>query len=1136
MTRRRPVRLGCLATALAAMGNAQAVSVYWDNGSGDSLWNTNSINWSSNAWNNAAGNVAVFDITGTGPITVPGAVTAQALNFAVAGYSLSGTGSITLAPGTTTSPKAGTIVTGWDVAVDVQVPVHSNVGLTKLGNGTLTLGTQNAISGSIPLFVFEDGGAVTADVLIGGISSGYQYGGTLALTASNALPATTDVAIGYGYLDVGTNSVTVKDLIFTNHSQWMPWNTTVNANNGVIGSGTLQVTGDIHVFGQHFGADNYGNAIAANVDLGGRTQMIRIGRMSSFGLETSLMFTGAISNGSIYKTYGYGYDGSNSGSDGMALYANNTYTGATLINGGNCVATGTNATTDVKLVNALLTLQGENGSMLSAPEFKVIMDSTLQLDSTRSVGASGLGEPNIPAGVNNNRIGDTAHVILNSGTFDLIGMSGAAVSETIGSLSVQGGHNGLGINDPAGGSVTLTANNGLMMASRSTLQINNYHFSPTNGETLGTTAKLILNGTVPAADATGILPRVIAGGDFATYDPVTGINRYTGYAADFSTPGTNVSLPTSTSLNSSQTINALKAAATISQGNLTLTINSGAVLSIQSGMILNPQKYFINPAFNMLDDDSGTLTIDGDGTIAFGNTPGVLFTGGNTYISAAMTGSQGLINAHGSSTLSGNLSGLSGTMSVNSGVLTLASPSFAGPIEVLNGELSMGAGDLAGSGDIRLGNPANDIDMLGAVPRINLQAAGNNAVFNRNIIVDNVTKTIAGNDLEYWGMATLVPLENYYGTQTLNGNLTLNTSLNFQGGAGGASGATIFNGAISGPGMFCLSNGNVVFSSSTTVTSTGGFLVVPLTGWAGQLSFLGTANSTGTISITGGTTGTPNSVRYLSAGSLPTGTITFLGGDVVDWSFATVIPLSTSTISNPIVLAGHGAGSVGTSITATWAGDASGAGTLRKQGNGTLILAGSSAARTGDSVVAAGTLQLNNDGTRSAWSPVLTGPGGAEVKSGRLVFAYSGSTASPASIIEPLMMAGYANGTFNSATNRIRRLEDVDALTTLGWMDTGSSVVVGYTFYGDGNLDGKVNTIDFNYLAGNFGITAGGTWHGGDYNYDDAVNSLDFNRLASTYGQSMATSAPALGSVVPEPTLVALPALVAFAVTRRRRD
>ena len=71
-----------------------------------------------------------------------------------------------------------------------------------------------------------------------------------------------------------------------------------------------------------------------------------------------------------------------------------------------------------------------------------------------------------------------------------------------------------------------------------------------------------------------------------------------------------------------------------------------------------------------------------------------------------------------------------------------------------------------------------------------------------------------------------------------------------------------------------------------------------------------------------------------------------------------------------------------------------------------------------------------------------------------------------------------------------------------------TTVLVGYTYYGDANLDKRVNALDFNALAANYGA-AGGYWYQGDFNFDGTVNSLDFNSLATNFGFALSSPAPA---------------------------
>ena len=84
---------------------------------------------------------------------------------------------------------------------------------------------------------------------------------------------------------------------------------------------------------------------------------------------------------------------------------------------------------------------------------------------------------------------------------------------------------------------------------------------------------------------------------------------------------------------------------------------------------------------------------------------------------------------------------------------------------------------------------------------------------------------------------------------------------------------------------------------------------------------------------------------------------------------------------------------------------------------------------------------------------------------------------------------------------------------------------------GDANLNGTVDTTDFNILAANF-ASSGQNWLGADFNGDTIIDTLDFNVLASNFSQ---TTPPQLGAaLVPEPGALAL-VILTIALLRCRR-
>jgi len=352
-------------SVLATASTARAGDVNWDNGSTDFLWNTSSLNWTGAAWNNAAGNGAIFGAAGVGAINLPGPINVNSLNFTVDGYTLNGAGPVNFVSGTSTQ-TTGVVNVAAAASATINPTINSAVAFQKIGSGTLTL---NGAAGSIVGQVGLDGRhTLEADLVVGG-ATGPLDGGFLRLGNANALPTSTRVAISTGYLDIGSNNVTIGELMYVNQLNSSPWNTTLNANNGVIGSGTLRVLGDINVMGQAGG--NSTNTIATNVDLGGGTQVIRIAQQGFSSGAGALIFTGSLSNGSLLKSYGTSFNGVMAQADGMSLFGNNTYTGSTVLNAGNNVIAGTNATTSIKIAGfstggSVVNFIGANGSALGA--------------------------------------------------------------------------------------------------------------------------------------------------------------------------------------------------------------------------------------------------------------------------------------------------------------------------------------------------------------------------------------------------------------------------------------------------------------------------------------------------------------------------------------------------------------------------------------------------------------------------------------------------------------------------------------------------------------------------------------------------------------------------------------------------
>jgi hypothetical protein len=123
--------------------------------------------------------------------------------------------------------------------------------------------------------------------------------------------------------------------------------------------------------------------------------------------------------------------------------------------------------------------------------------------------------------------------------------------------------------------------------------------------------------------------------------------------------------------------------------------------------------------------------------------------------------------------------------------------------------------------------------------------------------------------------------------------------------------------------------------------------------------------------------------------------------------------------------------------------------------------------------------------------------------------------------------------------------------TSMGLFDginpAANDVLVKYTYYGDTNLDGRIDGSDYSRTDNGF-LTHASGWYNGDFNYDDVVDGSDYTLLDNAFnmqGASLSTqiSGPAATSLaqisgstsVPEPAAMAIVLLGAGVLRRRRR-
>jgi hypothetical protein len=154
----------------------------------------------------------------------------------------------------------------------------------------------------------------------------------------------------------------------------------------------------------------------------------------------------------------------------------------------------------------------------------------------------------------------------------------------------------------------------------------------------------------------------------------------------------------------------------------------------------------------------------------------------------------------------------------------------------------------------------------------------------------------------------------------------------------------------------------------------------------------------------------------------------------------------------------------------------------------------------------------------------ITAGGSLDLTNNDLAVGYSSS--SVRSSILSTLISGYAQGAW-TGTGIISSTAASMRGTTLGYIDTGSQMLIDYTWIGDANLDGVVNAGDLSAMS-----PTGTTWATGDFNYDGKVNANDYALFMLGSAFSGGTN---ISTTLPEPSMVIVPSLVCLFSARRFR-
>jgi hypothetical protein len=247
-------------------------------------------------------------------------------------------------------------------------------------------------------------------------------------------------------------------------------------------------------------------------------------------------------------------------------------------------------------------------------------------------------------------------------------------------------------------------------------------------------------------------------------------------------------------------------------------------------------------------------------------------------------------------------------------------------------------------------------------------------------------------------------------------------------------------------------------------------------------------------------------------------------------------------------------------------------------GQGSTLQIAPNGTNTGVSVVK--TLAIPTITSSAASNPQLAPVSKLDLTNNTLIYDYTGTSplgtslsggASPA--VHDLLVYGYDAGHWDgTGIVSSTAAADPHQVTTIGYAESSvllgasggqfagqtvdsTSLILKTTYYGDINLDGKIDGDDYALLDRSFAkgtfATSGANWTDGDFNYDGKVDSADYALIDKAFGVQQGGFSPDflsqraaefgdayvsnLLASVPEPTSFALLSLVGLGLSSRRR-
>jgi hypothetical protein len=343
-------------------------------------------------------------------------------------------------------------------------------------------------------------------------------------------------------------------------------------------------------------------------------------------------------------------------------------------------------------------------------------------------------------------------------------------------------------------------------------------------------------------------------------------------------------------------------------------------------------------------------------------------------------------------------------------------------------------------------------------------------------------------------------------------------------------------------------------------------------------SLVGGYQRNGTLNVSGGVVSTPYLKLGLTSGH--TGTYVQTGG-------YTVVGTALAVGSDANQASGSGVGVVNisggvTSTAALRVGSTNGGtGSVAVTGTGFLTVSGSTTVLRGSSLSIAngGRVVLTPHGSIDSPGYTADTISAAAVSGGGTIDVTNHAIDMPGAnlaVVNAMVRSGYANGAWNgTGIDSSAAANDTTHTTTVGVILNNdgdgnpiytpslvmppdkkrlglfqgddpqvNDVLIAYTYYGDANLDGKVDGSDYSLIDNGYANHMTG-FYNGDYNYDGVIDGSDytlmdnaFNSQAASFGPSAevaAITSLVAPAAVPEPAAVTLVCLGSAALVLRRR-